>query len=317
MTRNQTLSLLNQILQSIQKIQTIDEDNNTSIEKKETNDIGVDSYSSQILSDNDNGEGGESGERGCERGEERGRGGDVVFRPAGMKKNIINKEMKENKEGKESEDSVFNIESLTVGEVMMIAIIVAAIQSNLIPTFQVDYMSIKHQDNAVTVTSTSTSSSEASSEHSSESKITYPSLTFTNKEKTFEITFSLVPIFEEMVIYAMKKILINEKIILSTSHIQITTRGNDDNNDDNNIQKTKKKNIQTLYIDPNNFIFNNSDVVKECSEEPSGSEERFEEYEEDYIRQFHSGSLNCMNNKNNKNERDRKERKKILHNLKN
>jgi hypothetical protein len=317
MARNQTLSILNQILQSIQSIQATDVN-------KEINTIGDDSLSSRLLSDNDD----EGGERGCERGEEgreRGGGGDVVFRPAGMKKNVINesKESKENnnrkesKEDKESKDSVFNVESLAVGEVMMIAIIIAAIQSNLIPAFQVDYMSIKHQDNAVTVTSSSTSSSsssEPSLEHSSESKITYPSLTFTDKENTFQVTFSMVPIFGEMVIYAMKKILVNEKNILSTSNIENKTSG-DSNDDNDNIQKTKKKKIQTLYIDPNNFIFKNSDVVKECSEEPSGSEECSGGYEEEHIRQFHSGSLNCMNyknEKNEKNERNKKEMKKML-----
>jgi hypothetical protein len=335
MARHQTLSILNQILQSIKSIQTVDENNNTLIEEKETNNIGGDYLTTQLLSNNNSGEEGRR-ERGCEKvGEERGGGGggekggggeekgdgggDVVFRPAGMKKNIINKEYKENKEDKrrkDRKDSVFNIKSLTVGEVMMIAIIVAAIQSNLIPTFQIDYMSIKHQDNSVTIkssSSTTTFSSEPSSERSSVSKITYPSLTFTNKEKTFQITFSMVPIFEEMVIYAMKKILIDAKNILSTTNTQMTTSGVSDN--DNNIQKTKKKKIQTLYVNPNDFIFNNSDMVQQCSEECSDSEEHSEDYEEEYIRQFHSGSLNCMSNKNNKNEkneRDKKGMKKIL-----
>ena len=318
MARNQTLSILSQILRTLQ---TVNDSNiiteNTDTNK--TNNIGVNSFSSRLLSENNNGEKGGGREEGGGGEREQGGGGgggDVVFRPNGMKKNDINEESKESKEREESTESVFHVESLAVGEVMMIAIIVTAIQSNLIPTFKVDFMSIRHQDNAVTVTSSSTStasssepSKERSAESSSESKITYPSLTFADKEKTFQITFSMVPIFGEMVIYAMKKILIDEENVLFTSNIQIKTSGVTNND----VQKIKKKKIQTLYIDPNNFIFKNSDVVEECSGECPGDCSAV--YEEDYIRQFHNGSSNCMNDtnyKNDKNERKKKEIKKIL-----
>ena len=131
-------------------------------------------------------------------------GADTIFRPAGMKKDAF------------IPDSKFNPETLLVGEVMLIAIIVAAIQSSLIPTFQVDLTSIGHQESAAAVT-------RDSSTPSSVTKITYPSLIFIDKGRNFHITFSMVPIFGEMVIYAMKKHLIDENIIQSKANTQLSS----------------------------------------------------------------------------------------------
>lgn len=170
-------------------------------------------------------------------------GADTVFRPAGMMKDTLNA------------DSTFSPETLLVGEVIMIAIIVAAIQSSLIPTFHVDLTSIKHKESTAAVTC-------ASFTPSSVPKITYPSLTFIDKRHNFHITFSMVPIFGEMVIYAMKKNLLDDNITQFKSDAIAESDSQEARRNGN-----KKKMIQTLYMNPNDFISEYSSMEEKNNEE--------------------------------------------------
>ena len=188
---------------------------------------------------------------------------DTIFRPAGMMKDTLNA------------DSTFYPETLLVGEVMMIAIIVAAIQSSLIPTFHVDLTSIKHKDSTAAATCTSFTPSSAP-------KITYPSLTFIDKRRNFHITFSMVPIFGEMVIYAMKKNLLDDNIIQLKSDAQLSTTTAVADSESQEARRNgngKKKMIQTLYMNPNDFISEYSSSMNEKNKNKNNKEEEEEEEE--------------------------------------
>ena len=202
-------------------------------------------------------------------------GADTVFRPAGMMKDTLNA------------DSTFYPETLLVGEVIMIAIIVAAIQSSLIPTFHVDLTSIRHKESTAAVTC-------ASFTPSSVPKITYPSLTFIDKRRNFHITFSMVPIFGEMVIYAMKKNLLDDNVTdaqLSTIAIA------DSDSQEARRNGNKKKMIQTLYMNPNDFISEYSSMDEKNNQEKEFNESSYQ-LNHDFNLEFPTG--NGIDKKDNK-----------------
>ena len=220
-------------------------------------------------------------------------GADTVFRPAGMMKDTFNA------------DSTFYPETLLVGEVIMIAIIVAAIQSSLTPTFHVDLTSIKHKDSTAAVTCASFTPSSAP-------KITYPSLTFIDKRRNFHITFSMVPIFGEVVIYAMKKNLLGDNIIqLQSDAHYSTTAIADSESQEARRNGNKKKMIQTLYMNPNDFISEYSSSMDEKNKNKNNEEEEEEELDKNSNQlnhdDFNQESLtgNGIDNKNNKVNKNR------------
>lgn len=139
----------------------------------------------------------------------------------------------------------FDPKSLTGGDILMVAIIVAAVQSNLIPTFEIELESIQHMEKF-------SATSSASLNSSASSKKVFPSLTFIDSRNFLCITFSMVSVFGEFVIYATKKSLNSEKekkvqalTIVQQSAVQV-------------VGDKKKKRIQTLFLDPNDFIFANT-----------------------------------------------------------
>lgn len=205
---------------------------------------------------------------------------DTVFRPAGMMKDTLNA------------DSTFYPETLLVGDVIMIAIIVAAIQSSLIPTFHVNLTSIKHKESTAAVTC-------ASFTPSSVPKITYPSLTFIDKRRNFHITFSMVPIFGEMVIYAMKKNLFDENVI-DAQLLTIAIADSDSLEAKRN--GNKKKMIQTLYMNPNDFISEYSSMDEKNNEEKELNKNSYQ-LNHDFNLEFPTGNgIDKKDSKFNKNK---------------
>jgi hypothetical protein len=153
----------------------------------------------------------------------------------------------------------FSPQSFRLGDIIMLSIIVAAVQSHLIPAFDIDMDTIKcHESKATAIATTaatqftSLDSQIPASYENTRTKNVFPSLSFTDARNSFCLTFSTVSVFGEIVIYSSRKNY-NEKK---------TTKQNNSRNQGSgkstvqsvSIGNEKKKKIQTLYLNPDNFI---------------------------------------------------------------
>jgi hypothetical protein len=147
----------------------------------------------------------------------------------------------------------FDPKSLRIGDIMMLSIIVAAIQSHLIPAFDINMDTIKCHESKAAATETTAaqfSSSDPTNSTSSENirtKSVFPSFSFTDARNSFCLTFSTVSVFGEIVIYSSRKNFNETKMKKQNS-------SNDRAAGKSSVQIEKKKKIQTLYLNPDNFI---------------------------------------------------------------
>ena len=162
--------------------------------------------------------------------------------------------------------SDFDLKSLVVGDIVMIALIAAAMQFNLIPTFEIDVKAVTQQEIIHAISTTG--------QPERLTKKVYPTLSFTDSRKELSITFSVVTIFEEMVIYAAKSLLNATKTISALK------------SDSKRSLPIKKKNmISTLYLNPSDFIF--SSLVDKKENKVGGFHSGNESYEmtnDDFLR---------------------------------
>lgn len=162
--------------------------------------------------------------------------------------------------------SDFDLKSLVVGDIVMIALIAAAMQFNLIPTFEIDLKAVTQQEIVHAISTTG--------QPERLTKKVYPTLSFTDSRKELSVTFSVVTIFEEMVIYAAKSLLNTTKTISTLK------------SDSKQSLPIKKKNmISTLYLNPSDFIF--SSLVDEKENKVGGFHSGNELYEmtnDDFLR---------------------------------
>lgn len=151
----------------------------------------------------------------------------------------------------------FTPQSLRMGDIITIAIIVAAVQSDLLPAFDMNIDTIKYRESKTaefSESAPSTSTPDSDTSEKSKAKNIFPSLSFVDARNSFCVTFSTISIFGEIVIYSSRK-----------NFNEIKTKKNIDNILTNQIalncprhsansgSKMKKK-IQTLYLNPNDFI---------------------------------------------------------------
>ena len=160
--------------------------------------------------------------------------------------------------------SDFDPKSLLAGDVVMIALIAAAMQFNLIPTFEIDLKTVTQQEIIHAISTTSRGNSSGQPEHMT--KKVYPTLSFTDSRKEFSITFSVVTIFEELVIYAAKSLMNTPKTISAVKSVSKPS-----------LPVKKKSMISTLYLNPGDFIF--SSVVDEKENITGGFQDDYEVYE--------------------------------------
>lgn len=187
----------------------------------------------------------------------------------------------------------FDPQSLRIGDMIMISIIIAAVQSHLIPTFDITMDTIKYHESNTTVTDTATATqysasdptkatSFSTSSENIKTKNIFPSLSFTDARNSFCLTFSTVSVFGEIVVYSSQK-KFNEIKIKKQNKIENQAAGKDAVN----IGNAKKKKIQTLYLNPDNFIsFSpsvNNDVINDCRENnnKNGDIEKYDENDKD------------------------------------
>ena len=148
------------------------------------------------------------------------------------------------------------VERCALGEndILIIMIVLAAMQLNLNPNFELNLKNILQKDTLPSTTSFPSANRGGA----------YPPLTFSNHNKTIEITITVVSVFSEMVIYATKKTvnianMITEKrdvISNDMNYVKIAQIGNIERitNEKEKSKKEKRKTL-TLYLTVNNFIF--------------------------------------------------------------
>ena len=168
--------------------------------------------------------------------------------------------------------SDFDPKSLLVGDIVMIALIAAAMQFNLIPTFEIDLKAVTQQEIIHAISTTSRANVSGQPEHLT--KKVYPNLSFTDSRKEFSITFSVVTIFEEMVIYAAKSLINSTKMISASK-----------SDSEHSLPAKKKNMISTLYLNPSDFIFSNNVDERENIVESFHDEcEAYEMTDYDFLR---------------------------------
>ena len=145
--------------------------------------------------------------------------------------------------------------SMSDNDILILVILITAINLNLTPIFNItpSFLFTKKLENNGIIENTEKNSQRNTITSTSTVKkgSDYPSLTFFDSKNNSNITISVIPVFDEMVIYAAKKDL---------------TENNDkskvkENNMKNGVDTKKKKKILTLYVDVSQFIFPRNDQI--------------------------------------------------------